>query len=895
MAANGPNKLHQRFSQELAKQLSQHRLLLVFDPGEQLRPFLDDVATMQPHGDVVGSLSLGGQEVYWTVAGSSLYLLRSQLEPHVSAVLPDPLLVYLPKRLESEGRSVLLEMIRAGSTFDIQLVSRARFYLREVLEPDKVDQLLKRPDLTFRDIALALEQSGDGGFSQLKGLFQQELGRGSPPENAELARTWLASDALDGAITAKALLPELQDLLHSRWGLGFPDDSSLSEWRQRAQRALLLHEFLRDWRGDELTAFARQALPVGKAAEENALADVQGLRRNHAEAYIAIAYRIEAELALPGLISGERPGVLGSIDTFPCEEQFLLRSVDAFLAKGESSKAKDLVVARHDSFWLVGQPTDAQQSFRRLQWELARTAADLGLALDQAQAHLPKPSAPVEAWLPYQAEWAHHVDGLQRRLEQQVAELTADEVEIPQGLEHLRSRYEALLDQQTQRFTDALLQAGWLIPGAVPQTRIWCDRVLPGAGRQVVFWVDALRYEMGATLLERFSGWNREQLTELKLEISQAALPSITPVGMAALLPGAERSFAVADIEGAPCSVVDGVPVGWSNGKSKRLAHLLQRVPTAAVISLVELIRHKPKDPALLEKLAGNGPIVVTSTGIDSAGERDKDDNLANVRTDMQRELDTIEKAVRVLSELPLDHPLERFVITADHGFLHLPLGREPAMRIEPPQGREFDLERRCWLGHPSAVKAPCVEIPPAALGYGTDGLSVVVPRSSGVLKAGGSLCYHHGGSSIQELLIPLLSFRCTPAIHADAPAPASTTRSRRQKPWPGALVEKVTNRILMVPIELPVDLLNQGQSRQTVLAAYDSKTQELLATPIQAIGAELDRDTNRLTITAGQAATIGLMLPAEVNAKKLYLELRDAATDLVLHKSPDLPVDLIG
>jgi hypothetical protein len=895
MVQAAPNKLQARFCQELSRQLSLHRVVLLFDPAEQLRSLLDALASSQSSDGVPGALNLGELQAQWVMAGTSLFALRHQLEPLVCADLPDPFLVYLPQRQESECRATLLELIRAGTVFEAQLVNRARVYLREVMEPDKVEQLLKRPDLTYRDIAIALERSGDGGFRQLKGLFQHELGRGSAPENAELARTWLASDALDGAITAKALLPELQDLLHSRWGLGFPDDAPLSEWRQRAQRALLLHEFLRDWRGDELTAFARQALPVGKAAEENALADVQGLRRNHAEPYITIASRIEAELALPELISGERPGVLGSIDTFPCEEQFLLRSVDVFLAQGECSKARDLVVARHDSFWLVGQPTDTQQSFRRLQWELARTAADLGLALDQAQAHLPKPSAPVEAWLPYQAEVAHHVDGLQRRLEQQVAELTADEVEIPQGLEHLRSRYEALLEPQTQRFTDALLQAGWLIPGAVPQTRIWCDRVQPGAGRQVVFWVDALRYEMGATLHERFSGWNREQLTELKLEISQAALPSITPVCMAALLPGAERSFAVADIEGAPCSVVDGVPVGWTNGKSKRLAHLQQRVPTAVVISLVELIRHKPKDPALVEKLAGNGPVVVTSTGIDSAGERDKDDNLANVRTDMQRELDTIEKAVRVLSELPLDYPLERFVITADHGFLHLPLGREPAMRIEPPQGREFDLERRCWLGYPSAVKPPCVEITPAALGYGKDGLSVVVPRSSGVLKAGGSLCYHHGGSSIQELLIPLLSFRCTPANQASAPAPASTTRARRQKPWPGALVEKVTNRILMVPIELPVDLLNQGQSRQTVLAAYDSKTEELLATPIQAIGAELDRDTNRLTLTPGQAATIGLMLPAEVSAKKLYLELRDAATDLVLHKSPELPVDLIG
>jgi hypothetical protein len=245
-----------RFCQELAKQLSEHRVLLVFDPGQQLRPFLDDIATTPSSDSELGSLSLGEQQARWLAAGSSLYQLRSQLEPHVSADLPDPLLVYLPDHQESESRAVLLELIRAGASFDIQLVNRARVYLREVLEPQKVDKLLKQTNLTYRDIALALEQSGDGGFSQLKALFQQQLQRNSSPENAELARFWLASEALDAAITAKDLQAELKDLLHSRWGLSFPADSSLAEWRQRAQRALLLHEFLHDWHGDERTSFA---------------------------------------------------------------------------------------------------------------------------------------------------------------------------------------------------------------------------------------------------------------------------------------------------------------------------------------------------------------------------------------------------------------------------------------------------------------------------------------------------------------------------------------------------------------------------------------------------------------------------------------------------------------
>jgi len=42
----------------------------------------------------------------------------------------------------------------------------------------------------------------------------------------------------------------------------------------------------------------------------------------------------------------------------------------------------------------------------------------------------------------------------------------------------------------------------------------------------------------------------------------------------------------------------------------------------------------------------------------------------------------------------------------------------------------------------------------------------------------------------------------------AAASATGCTGKAKKQKPWPGALVEKVTNRILMVPIELPVDLL---------------------------------------------------------------------------------------
>ena len=48
MTAAAPNKLQARFCQELSRQLSLHRVVLLFDPAEQLRSLLDDLATSQP-------------------------------------------------------------------------------------------------------------------------------------------------------------------------------------------------------------------------------------------------------------------------------------------------------------------------------------------------------------------------------------------------------------------------------------------------------------------------------------------------------------------------------------------------------------------------------------------------------------------------------------------------------------------------------------------------------------------------------------------------------------------------------------------------------------------------------------------------------------------------------
>jgi len=56
MPVPAPNKLFQLLAGGLAKDLRDRRVMLIFDPAEELRPFLDEVATDVPEPGGFGSI-----------------------------------------------------------------------------------------------------------------------------------------------------------------------------------------------------------------------------------------------------------------------------------------------------------------------------------------------------------------------------------------------------------------------------------------------------------------------------------------------------------------------------------------------------------------------------------------------------------------------------------------------------------------------------------------------------------------------------------------------------------------------------------------------------------------------------------------------------------------------
>ncbi len=175
---------------------------------------------------------------------------------------------------------------------------------------------------------------------------------------------------------------------------------------------------------------------------------------------------------------------------------------------------------------------------------------------------------------------------------------------------------------------------------------------------------------------------------------------------------------------------------------------------------------------------------MVRSQEIDHAGEGGF---TFQARQVMDTVIDNLARAIRKLAAAGIEHA----VVSADHGHLFFANDRDESMRTDAPGGDTVELHRRCWIGRGGATPAGCVRVSAAALGYASD-LDLVFPAATGVFRAGGDLAFHHGGPSLQELVIPVLSVR-TKMRESSRPSagPISAT----------GLPDAVTNRIFSVTL----------------------------------------------------------------------------------------------
>lgn len=842
------NHFHEYLCGELGKKLDKRRVILFYDPRSEFAPFFDsELPHTGPQRDGLEQVTIGEQPVLLARYKGSFFGLRAAVEPVVGKDEPDLLILYLPGVEPNGGTSVLMELEKGGVVYMRRLWRLARDALRPFYTDGDIDAMVKSEALTYEDVVGFLEQAASGEkASILKTVLPTD-------SDQVLLVSWLGDDGHDAGIMKKGAVGELYRLIEEKLGLSLAPETPVGEARAKTARYLLVNEFRADLEGEPPTSLGMVPVSPSHGHDARIRAVNSALRRQHPDRYTAFADGVEADLDLAG--SAIDPSRLGATDTFRFEESSLLGSAIELAAAKQYDAALAIVIGRAGSFWL------ARDVARRAQWEACRLAVELGQEIARVTRALDGRIGDSTAWVnAYTAPggW-FEADRLQRRLEAWLTRLDGDPA-AEQAIAVLRRDHDELLKRMAAGFWSALSTAGWTVPGVLHQTQVYPQLVQPGGPRVAYFLIDAMRYEMAVELGDQLQG-----VQELVVRPAVAALPTITSIGMGALLPGASASFSAIDDRGKLAASVDGAMLG---DLAARLRYLKSRVPGLVDIKLEKVLDTSAQK---LSSAVAEAPlIVVLSQEIDQVGETS--DLVA--RSVMDTLIGNVARAVRRLASAGV----ESFVIAADHGHL-FSLRREEDMRTDSPGGETVALHRRCWAGRGGATPPGTERVSGVELGYDTD-LDFIFPTGLGVFKAGGSLSYHHGGTSLQEIVVPVVSFRAPKAAAAKSPQRAVQL---------AGVPEQLTNRTFGVGLAAIGDLLATGSiAVRVVLVAGDRQVGQAG----MVLGAEFDGDSGVITMQLGSEANVGVMLTAE-ECRSVRVVVQDPATDAVLARSAEIPVRL--
>jgi hypothetical protein len=844
--------LHDYVVKQLAEKLKARKVVVWYDSRREFSPFIAEMRGGALTSNEAVSVTIAGLSARLAEYNGSMFELRAIAEPYVCEDVPDCLLLYLPGCERDRHGSVLMELEKAGECYEPQLKRLARNVLRQRYTDGVIDEMLAPERVSYEDLARASsDTSSPEPPSILKSIFHDTSGNGG------LLAAWLASDARDAEIGSKEATRELRKLVLSKLGLQLPEDGALAKLRSITARYVLAGEFRSDLTCAPPASLDPEPAPASKdeltAVEELA----RQLRTNFSEAYSTMADRVEAELGLQN--AKLPPNCLGSIDTFRFEERVLLTYCGELIAEKRFDEAVEIIRGREHSFWLdrdVG---------RKAQWEACRRMADLGRLCVTVRESVSKAGGDANTWIDaYTAKdgW-FRLDQAQRRLEAWVANLDDDPQERPLGV--VRRAYEETCRAMADGFTKAMVRGSWTLSANLHQTHIYSEIVAEQPKPVAYFLVDAMRFEMGVELADRLP-----KSTEVTVRPAICALPSITPIGMAALQPGASSSFSVVEQDRTLGVRID---TAFLPDLAARRKFAPARVPKLVDVSLDELLSLQPSK--LAKKIEGAQVVVVRSQEIDHAGETGF---TFQARQVMDTVIDNLARAARKLAAAGVEHA----VVTADHGHLFFPSDRDESMRIDSPGGNEIDLHRRCWIGRGGATPAGCVRVSAVALGYDSD-LDFVFPLGTAVFKAGGDLAFHHGGPSLQELVIPVLTVR------VKAPRPV---RSTAGPVTVMGIPDAVTNRIFSVTIQLDGKNFSLFSAELVVRPLLISSGKQVGAVGM-AINAELDQTTGCIKLQPGKPVTVAFLLSDESIAS-LRIVVQDPTTDAELYRSPnDIPVRL--
>ncbi len=677
----------------------------------------------------------------------SFFALRHEIEPLMGGFDPPRLVIYVPMD-PSETHSALAEVEAAGVTMkpgqqpptrNTRLSLIARNALKPILGEEitaSIEKQVEEGKLTLFE----LDELADKGKDIGKGVVSVIFGTGNPQE---ITLEFLSSERYDTDIINKGAAEEVSMLLSTSLGTEMPDYGTPNDHRVCFARHVLTTDFVTNLRGGIPATLSTVRTATEPTTREacTTLAKTWRLRRDLRESYVAHANHVEKELGLTG-INFTNDQII-EVETFLEIERILQRNVETALLEEATEKLVEIARSRQSSFWSEYLP-DVQA-----RWALIAVSGQVLIEADRVAEAMKSASGDVMTFFTSYTEserpWCL-LDTYHRHMERRCYNFDFDIGERDRNLEQLigkaRNRYMEVGSKLAENFLQRYREARFRMPDILHQTEIFHRKVKPALseGKTAYVWVDALRFEMSRELVQ-----NLAQEFTAEIQSALATIPTVTEIGMAALLPGTEESSKVVTTgDGKLALEVSGVVI---RGPRDRVKFLKANAGVAVFDVRLDDLLPSPKSE-VREGIHDSELILVTSQEIDALCEGD---NVLIARQAMDNVLRNLRRAFQILTKLDV----KTIVFTADHGYL---FGGELSsdMKIDAPGGETADLHRRVWIGHGGTADVSYIREQLSDFGLGGE-LEIAVPWNFACFKVkGGAKAYFHGGLSLQELAIPV-------------------------------------------------------------------------------------------------------------------------------------------
>lgn len=397
-----------------------------------------------------------------------------------------------------------------------------------------------------------------------------------------------------------------------------------------------------------------------------------------------------------------------------------------------------------------------------------------------------------------------------------------DQIEDTGAFQGLRTLVENIytneyLAKVSPKWNDGIQESGAF--QEIPLQRNFYNRYIRNAKeRTVVIISDAMRYEVGQELFKRMMD---DPKCSAKLEAQLSVLPSYTRLGMAALLP--HRTLTMTDDFRV---LADDV---LCNDLAGRQTVLQKHQENGVCVQFDDIKGLKKND--LRDIFTGKQVVYVYHNQIDARGDKATTEDEVFVACE-----EAIREIMELIRKISTNANTYRFVVTSDHGFIYKRDKLSESDKIGLVSDKKAFVNRRFIVASEAVTDEGVRSMSMGQVLDNDDTKVVSFPVSSNVFKvAGGGQNFVHGGSSPQEMLVPVLDIKMERGHMETRPAQIALV----------SIVQKITNLITTMDF-IQSDAVSDTVKKTTYKMYFISEDNERISNENMYIADSRDADPQK-------------------------------------------------